>query len=644
MSPHTIRKIPLRVLLIDDDEDEFVITRSYLNEATVVPYEFLWANSFEAGLEAIKRNDADVYLIDFRLGKHDGLELVRAAHTINSAAPCIVLTGQGGDDIDAAAMEAGAMDYLAKAELNAPLLDRTIRYSLAQKRVEANLRESEERYRQFFEEDLTGDFVAALDGRITNCNPAFLDMFGFPSTEAALSSSIEQLIPTGETSWAALVETVNETQKVSYLETELRRIDGRVVHVIQNLIGTFNSHGKLQAIKGYMFDNTDRKLLEQELLQSQKMEAIGRLAGGVAHDFNNHLTAIMSYAGLASKALPPEATVQHDLNGILQAAQSSAELTRQLLAFARKQIIKPQVLNLADAVNKMGKMLQRLIGENIELITLYDEDVGAVRLDPGQVEQLLMNMAVNARDAMPKGGTIIIETRKTTLDESFCQYHPEMKPGDYVQLNISDTGTGMDAKTQKNIFEPFFTTKEFGKGTGLGLATVFGIVKQNHGHILVYSEVDIGTTFKLYFPNHAASVTKPRRASLTDEFPVGTEVILLVEDSEPVRELVSRILSDSGYKLLTAQNGRQAIEVMQQSSTPHIDLVISDVVMPIENGEDLLRRLRAKDPHLPILFMSGYSDDMDIINHIRQAKLPFIQKPFSPIALAKKVRALLDNV
>lgn len=634
---------PLRVLLIDDDEDEFIITRALLNDIPHTTYELAWANSFKEGLDAIKHNRFDVYLIDYRLGKHDGLELVRAAHTMDIDAPCVLLTGQGDDATDAAAMEAGAMDYLAKAELNAPLLDRTIRYSLAQKRVEANLRASEERYRRFFEDDLTGDFIAMPDGRITACNPAFLKIFNFQSLEKAYDFSIERLFPTGETSWQALVDKVRHEKKVSYMETELRRLDGRTVYVIQNLIGEFDGAGELVSVKGYMFDNTERKLLEQELLQSQKMEAIGRLAGGVAHDFNNHLTAIMSYAGLAGQALPPDSPAQNDLKGIQQAAQSSAALTRQLLAFARKQIIKPQFLNLADAVMKLEKMLRRLIGENIELITLRDADVGLVKLDPGQVEQILMNMVLNARDAMPNGGKIIIETRRVTLGENFCQYHRDMTPGEYVQLVVNDTGMGMDAQTQKNIFEPFFTTKEFGRGTGLGLSTVFGIVKQNRGHILVYSEIGQGTTFKLYFPNQFPANTTPRHPPAMEEFPAGSEVILLVEDSEPVRELISRILADSGYTLLTAENGQHAIEVMRQPTTPHIDLVISDVVMPIENGEELLQHLQKIDPHLPVLFMSGYSDDLDVINRIRRTNMPFIEKPFSPMTLAKKVRAVLDN-
>lgn len=641
--PNGNERPTLNVLLVDDDEDDFVITRDLLQELPTAHYTLQWANSFATAKEAIIRNTFDVYLVDYRLGAHNGLDLLPIAQKHASSAPFILLTGQGDATVDKLAINAGATDYLLKDELNPALLDRAIRYSLAQKQVEANLRQSEERYRQFFEDDLTGDFIATVDGKITACNTAFLNIFGFPDFENAIGFDIRHLCPHSGHTWEDLVNAVTAGKKVTYMEAELRRIDTRTVHVIQNLIGIFDSDGTLSSIKGYVFDNTERKLLEQQLLQSQKMEAIGRLAGGVAHDFNNHLTAILSYAGLARDALPADSPIQHDLAGIQQAAKSAATLTRQLLAFARKQRIQPQIVNLADAVSGLEKILQRLIGENIELRTLRNGDVGLVKIDPGHVEQILMNLVVNARDAMPQGGKIVVQTRNVSLDKHFARFHPEIPPGEYVQLSVSDNGIGISPEAQKHLFEPFFTTKEVGKGTGLGLATVFGIVKQNNGHILVYSEPGVGTTFKLYFPRQDHPATPPPLSMDDMAFPRGTETILVVEDDEVVRDLISRVLQESGYTILNANNGKHAMEVMRDADTPHIDLVISDVIMPIEDGAQLFYALQQHDPNLRVLFMSGYADDTDIVLQILKTGMPFVEKPFSPLALAQKVRAILDQ-
>jgi len=636
------QKLALNVLLVDDDEDDFIITQDMLNELPTARYQLHWIDSFSAAQQAIANNHFDVYLVDYRLGAHTGLELLPVVQKYAGSAPFILLTGQGDVTIDVQAMTAGATDYLQKDDLNPMLLDRSIRYALAQKKVEANLRESEKRYRDFFEDDLTGDFIATLDGKIVACNSAFLNIFGFSGIEKAIGFDMHLLCPHEEHTWETLVETVKTEKKVIYMEAELRRLDTRTVYVIQNLIGIFDDDGALSGIKGYVFDNTERKLLEHQLLQAQKMEAIGRLAGGVAHDFNNHLTAILSYAGLAQDSLTPDSPVQKDLDGIQQAARNAAKLTRQLLAFARKQRIKPQIVNLADAVAELEKMLGRLIGENIELRTLHDSDVGLVKIDPSHIEQILLNLVVNARDALPNGGRIVIQTQNVSLDKHFSLFHPEIAPGEYVQISISDNGIGISPENQKHLFEPFFTTKEVGKGTGLGLATVFGIVQQNNGHILVYSEEGIGTTFKLFFPR----VDQPAKMSVLSvddaDFPRGTETILVVEDDEIVRDLISRVLAELGYTILSASNGRHAMEVMRSNGTPHVDLVIADAVMPIADGSQLFAELQQHDPALRVLFMSGYADDTDTVVKILKTGMPFIEKPFSPLLLAKKVRNILD--
>jgi two-component system cell cycle sensor histidine kinase/response regulator CckA len=402
-------------------------------------------------------------------------------------------------------------------------------------------------------------------------------------------------------------------------------------------------------VQGIARDITKRKRLEnalreseEQLRQSQKLEAIGQLAGGVAHDFNNLLTAINGYSALALRRLGADHPISSYLEEIKKAGDRAANLTRQLLAFGRKQLLQPLALNVNDILNDMIKLLKRLIGEDIQLITRPGANLKQIKADPGQLEQVLVNLVVNARDAMPRGGTITIETANITLDGSYASKHLGVSAGEYVMLAISDTGTGMDQETQSRIFEPFFTTKEKDKGTGLGLSTVYGIIRQSGGNIWVYSEVGKGTTFKVYLPLVEDKAATESEAVVVPMIKRGSETVMLVEDEDMVRKLASELLVDAGYIVLEANGGEEAIKLCKQHSEP-IDLLITDVVMPKMSGKQVAEQLLALHPETKVLFMSGYTDEAIVHHGVVDSNIAFIQKPFSERALAHKIREVLDS-
>jgi len=398
-----------------------------------------------------------------------------------------------------------------------------------------------------------------------------------------------------------------------------------------------------------VWDVTDRRRAEAEkeklqaqLQQATKMEAVGRLAGGVAHDFNNLLTVITGYSELLLQKVEKESPMHREVKEIKRAGERAASLTQQLLAFSRKQIIEPRVVRLDLLVAEMHAMLPRLIGEDIALQVTTGKDLGSVKIDPGQFQQILMNLAVNARDAMPDGGKIVIETSNVDLDEGYCALHPYVKPGRFVMLAVSDTGQGMSEEVKAHIFEPFFTTKEQGKGTGLGLAMTYGAVKQSGGSVEVYSEAGIGTTFKIYLPRVEGEASPSVKDDRPEDMRGGSETVLLVEDEDIVRNLCVRILERLGYKVLQARNGAEAI-VLAQGYGDRIDLLLTDVVMPGMNGAELARQLVLHHPEGKVLFTSGYTDDAIVRHGILKEGVSFIGKPYTPSALAKKVRGVLDR-
>ena len=389
------------------------------------------------------------------------------------------------------------------------------------------------------------------------------------------------------------------------------------------------------------------RLLEREheqgeqLRQSQKLESIGRLAGGIAHDFNNLLTAINGYSDLMLRRLGEGDPLRRNAEEIRKAGERAASLTRQLLAFSRKQVLQPLVLDLNGVVADMDKLLRRLIGEDIDLVTSLEPKLGRVKADPGQIEQVVMNLAVNARDAMPRGGHLTIETRNVYLDKAYAHTHVSVQPGRYVMIAVSDTGVGMDAKIREHIFEPFFTTKEAGKGTGLGLSMIYGIVKQSGGNIWVYSEPGHGTTFKIYLPQVKEEASTESSVAASDVLR-GTETILIVEDEDRLRELIREILEMEGYTVFAASNGHEALSICEQQEGT-IDLLITDVVMPEMSGRELAESLEHKRSEVKVLFMSGYTDDAVVRHGVLKASSFFLQKPFTPDALARKVREMLNR-
>ena len=423
-------------------------------------------------------------------------------------------------------------------------------------------------------------------------------------------------------------------------EVEGRRKDGSTFP-LELVVNEFQIDKRRHFI-GSVRDISARKKLELQLLQSQKMEAVGQLAGGVAHDFNNLLTVINGYSEILMTSLGPKDPKRDLLAQIHKAGERAGSLTRQLLAFSRKQILEPKVLDLNAEVTDAARMLRRLIGEDILLTTNLNPKLGPVKVDPGQMQQVLINLAVNARDAMPRGGMLTIETRNVRLDEAYCSTHPYVQPGNYSMLAVSDTGIGMDGATKARIFEPFYTTKVPGKGTGLGLAMVYGILKQSGGSIEVYSEPDRGATFKIYLPQVREQVSSGKSLHGLGVMPKGSETLLLVEDEDAVRALSGHVLRSCGYTVLEATNGKAAVQLLEGYKGP-VDLVISDVVMPHLGGRQLAEQLAQLRPSLRILFLSGYTDDAVVRHGVLDESFAFLQKPFTTIGLAQKVREVLDE-
>ncbi len=509
------------------------------------------------------------------------------------------------------------------------------------KRAENELRESEHKYRSFFEEDLTGDYISSPDGRLLFCNQAFLSIFGFKSLEQAQSIQIQSLYQHASDR-QKILNLLQRRKKLENYEMQLQKIDGTPIFVVANIIGMFDGNGELVEIKGYLYDVTRHKKTEEQFWLAQKMEAVGRLAGGVAHDFNNLLSVINGYSDLSRHKLPENHPLQRNLYMIYQAGKKAEALTRQLLAFSRRQVMQPRIINLNSLVDDLEKMLKRLIGEDITLITRKNGELGVVKADPTQMEQVLMNLAVNSRDAMPEGGQLIIETSNIFFSEDQVHERVTMAAGEYVLLAVSDTGMGMDTAIQAQIFEPFFTTKEKGKGTGLGLSTVYGIIKQSGGFIWVYSEAGKGTTFKIYLPRSEEQteervLTRPKPETLQ-----GSETILLVEDDEAVLSIGELILERSGYTVLTASNGREALEQVK-THNHSVELIVTDVVMPGMSGKELADRIQVVVPRVPVLYLSGYTDDAIAQHGILDPGVEFLPKPFDREELLLKVREILDK-
>jgi two-component system cell cycle sensor histidine kinase/response regulator CckA len=755
----------INVLLIDDDEDDYTLTRELFSLVKTGKYALDWAPSYEEGLTVAARGEHRVCLVDYHLGEHNGVQLIREARERRLTTPMILLTGAGDHDVDVEAMQAGATDYLVKDETSPARLERTIRYAVqlnAERcRAEAEIRRSEARFRRVVESNMLGIIFWAGSGQITDANEAFLDMVGYTREDLAADRVewtkmtppeyrqmdehfLQELAASGvcatyekevirkdgvrisilmggasnleveEQSGVAFVLNISDRKKAeeslrrsesrfralfenaldavlisddlgAYVDANpaackllgmfhddvigrklsdftdsipyapgflsqqqfiedgatsrlfpLRRMDGTIVEVDSTTTANFLPGRHLSLLR----DVTERRKLEEQLRQSQRLESVGMLAGGIAHDFNNLLTVIAGYADITLKRLDKSDPLALYLEEINKAADRAASLTRQLLAFSRKQVLQPKVLDLNSVIANIEKMLRRLVGEDMELRTSMAPELGKVKADPGQIEQVIMNLAVNARDAMPKGGKITIETANIYLDAEYARQHIGVKPGWYVMLVVSDNGHGMDAETQKSIFEPFFSTKPVGKGTGLGLATVYGIVKQSSGNIWVYSEVGVGSSFKIYLPPVEGEIAESPAVVTRPEARARTETILLAEDEEMVRNLARDSLKLYGYQVLDAASAGEAMLIAKEHDGP-IHLLLTDVVMPRISGKELAERVGSLRPDMRVLYMSGYTDQSIVHHGVLDEGIAFLGKPFTPDALALKVAEVL---
>jgi PAS domain S-box-containing protein len=515
----------------------------------------------------------------------------------------------------------------------------------------AQLRDSEERFRAMFDSAAIGTGVLDLDGRIVTSNRALEQMLQYDKADLAGLSAAELTHPDDRDRELELFGELASGKREEYrLEKRVLARSGELLWAHHTVSLVRDAFTKPRFAIAMLEDITPRKQaedervrLETQLRQAQKMEAVGQLAGGVAHDFNNLLTAIRGYSEFAlSRVGSDDAGLQKDIEEIARSADRASSLTRQLLAFSRKQLLQPRILQLNDVVGEVDQMLRRLIGEDIEVVTVFGRALGRVKADPGQIEQVLVNLVVNARDAMPEGGQLTIETANVDADDELVAQHEGLTPGRYVMLAVHDTGHGMDAETRGRLFEPFFTTKEQGKGTGLGLATVYGIVKQSGGYVVVESEPGNGATFKIFLQRLEAGVDEAApRVRVEPDRPSGSETVLLVEDEEVVRNLVREILERNGYAVLEARNGAEALELGQTCGAP-IHLLVTDVVMPKMSGRELAERLVAIHPETRVLYMSGYTDGAISQQGVLDPQTELLQKPFTFDDLAQKVRQVLD--
>jgi PAS domain S-box-containing protein len=654
-----------RILIVDDElQNRQLLEVMLAREGCLVQT----AASGDEALAMVAQQPPDLILLDVMMPGLDGFQVTRrlkgAAAT--RSIPVIILTALDDRDARMLGLSAGAEDFLTRPINHGELcmrvrnllrlkayVDYHDRYSqLLEGEVgsrTAELVESERLYRSTFDAAPVGIAHVGLDGRWLKVNQRLWELLGYAREElqgVAVQEMLQSAVSAGEVeSLRKMVEGTLDRYVVD--EKTYRRRDGGLVWARVNTSVHRDAEGRALHFIAVIEDITERRILEAQVRQASRMDAIGRLASGVAHDFNNLLSVVIGFSEMLVAELKEEDPMRADLEEIRGAGLRAADLTRQLLAFSRQQVLQPRVVDLNEVLLGMERMLRRLIGEDVELTATRFPALRKIVVDPGQMEQVIMNLAVNARDAMPRGGRLNIETSEVILDEAFAAEHVDVKPGAHVMLTVSDTGFGMDWATQARMFEPFFTTKEVGKGTGLGLATVFGIVRQSGGAIAVRSEPGVGTTFRVYFPTQAPEATAgtPVAAPIAAPFQPtlrGSETILLVEDEERVRHLARTVLRKYGYTVIDAQGGGDALLLCEQYAAP-IHLLLTDVVMPRMGGPQLAERLLAIRPGLKVLYMSGYTDDATVRHGVLDSTIRFLQKPITPEALARAVREALDG-
>ncbi len=754
-----------RILIVDDDEEAFLVCRAYLGHVSAGGYAVSWAQSYRDGLEAALAGRYDVYVVDYFLrSAATGIDLIAEARRRGVGAPMVLLTRYGSDRVDRAALAAGATDYLSKTEITGPGFERAVRYAVERSHAERRLRESEQRYRSLFWHNPHPIYGIDFRGRIVAANPAAEALLGAraggvlgrrigkivaPEARAEAVAVFRRMVDEGAQPFdlvlrrddgvrvpvsgvsvpvevdgalvgvyavaqdvgerrrseerirfqAALLDAVGQaviatdmggrvrywneaaTRLFGWSAEEAQGLDilaltpalgagGRAAEIMEALRdgGTwsgefqvrrkdgseFPAHvtnallrgpdGRPAGVVGISTDLSERKELEAQALRTTKLEAIGSLAGGIAHDFNNLLTSILGFNKLALEAFPPGDEGRGHLEEAMRSATRAQDLTRQLLAFGRQQILQPRVLDLGHTLREMERMLARTLGEDITLAVDPFPEPTWVKVDPGQAEQVVLNLAINAREAMPGGGRLSI---RTGMERLGGEAPPDLgfttEPGDYVCLRVADTGVGMSEEVLGKIFEPYFTTKQGSGGSGLGLATVYGIVKQSGGYIVARSKEGEGTTFTVYFPRveAPAPARQAEGAGAADAPAGGGRMVLVVEDEEPVRRLVRRVLEGAGYTVLDVDSGEAALEVVR-ASAPAIDLILTDVVMPGINGRELVERLAEGGVRPPVIYMSGYTRDEVVRRGVARATHRFMEKPFMPEDVLRVVAEALS--
>ena len=631
----------MRVLMLEDDPNDLELIRRELGRLTPAPT-ILHVTSETAFVAALNDFAPHVILCDHNIPTFDGRMALEKTRHLQPDTPFILVTGSLNEETAVSYLKAGATDYILKDRL--VRLGPAVLEALERAQEREALRRHERLLYQIIDANPSLIFVKNWDGRFVLVNQATAETYGttveglLGKTDADFNANADEVAH----SLRDDREVMSSGQPRFIAEEPVTNPHTLQTRWFQTIKIPLRMPGEeTPTLLGIATEITDRKQLEEQLLQSQKMEAVGQLAGGIAHDFNNILTAIVGYTDLLTAELGANSRQLEDLEEIRKAARRAAALTRQLLSFSRKQVLEPRIVDVNGVVMNLDKMLRSLISENIALKIQLADDLDAARVDPNQLEQVIMNLAINARDAMPDGGTLTIETANATLDENYAATHVSVIPGDYVMLAVTDTGCGMSEATQTRIFEPFFTTKPAGRGTGLGLSTVYGIVKQSAGNIWLYSEPDKGTTFKIYLPALDALPEEIGKTAPIEAARQGSGTVLLVEDDEQLRRLTHRALATQGYVVLEADRGRLALDIARRHNGP-IDLLLTDLVMPDINGRKLADALRAARPGLRVLFMSGYPDSA-IVNHgMLEAGVAYLAKPFTTDAVARKVREVLN--